>query len=462
MMINDEDFIRLAESKIENGINAEAAITEAGKETAELFYSLNDEYMKQRAADVIDVAERITDELEGGKNENEISKEKTIIVSYDLTPSQTAGLRDRNISGFVTEGGSESSHTAILARTMNIPAIIGVKGILDEAYDGRFAAIDSSSGTIYIEPNETTIKRLEHKKEENENETQILQKYKGKSTETKSGKKIMLYANISNMTDLDMVIANDAEGIGLFRSEFIFMGRDTFPSENEQFEIYKNAVEKMNGRRVIIRTLDIGADKKVEYFNIPKEENPALGYRAIRICLDRVNIFKSQLRAILRASAYGKAAVMFPMICTEEELIKSKKILNEAMLELDFERISYDRNIEVGIMIETPAAALISDTLAKECDFFSIGTNDLTQYTLAVDRQNSMVNEKFSTDHESILKLIKMTAENAKREGIWTGICGELGADKRLTERFINWGIDELSVSPVYILGLRKFIRETE
>lgn len=257
----------------------------------------------------------------------------------------------------------------------------------------------------------------------------------------------MLYANISNMTDLDMVIANDAEGIGLFRSEFIFMGRDTFPSENEQFEIYKNAVEKMNGRRVIIRTLDIGADKKVEYFNIPKEENPALGYRAIRICLDRVNIFKSQLRAILRASAYGKAAVMFPMICTEEELIKSKKILNEAMLELDFERISYDRNIEVGIMIETPAAALISDTLAKECDFFSIGTNDLTQYTLAVDRQNSMVNEKFSTDHESILKLIKMTAENAKREGIWTGICGELGADKRLTERFINWGIDELSVS---------------
>lgn len=462
MMINDEDFIRLAESKIENGINAEAAITEAGKETAELFYSLNDEYMKQRAADVIDVAERITDELEGGKNENEISKEKTIIVSYDLTPSQTAGLRDRNISGFVTEGGSESSHTAILARTMNIPAIIGVKGILDEAYDGRFAAIDSSSGTIYIEPNETTIKRLEHKKEENENETQILQKYKGKITETKSGKKIMLYANISNMTDLDMVIANDAEGIGLFRSEFIFMGRDTFPSENEQFEIYKNAVEKMNGRRVIIRTLDIGADKKVEYFNIPKEENPALGYRAIRICLDRVNIFKSQLRAILRASAYGKAAVMFPMICTEEELIKSKKILNEAMLELDFERISYDRNIEVGIMIETPAAALISDTLAKECDFFSIGTNDLTQYTLAVDRQNSMVNEKFSTDHESILKLIKMTAENAKREGIWTGICGELGADKRLTERFINWGIDELSVSPVYILGLRKFIRETE
>lgn len=400
--------------------------------------------------------------MKAEKNENEISKEKTIIVSYDLTPSQTAGLRDRNISGFVTEGGSESSHTAILARTMNIPAIIGVKGILDEAYDGRFAAIDSSSGTIYIEPNETTIKRLEHKKEENENETQILQKYKGKSTETKSGKKIMLYANISNMTDLDMVIANDAEGIGLFRSEFIFMGRDTFPSENEQFEIYKNAVEKMNGRRVIIRTLDIGADKKVEYFNIPKEENPALGYRAIRICLDRVNIFKSQLRAILRASAYGKAAVMFPMICTEEELIKSKKILNEAMLELDFERIRYDRNIEVGIMIETPAAALISDTLAKECDFFSIGTNDLTQYTLAVDRQNSMVNEKFSTDHESILKLIKMTAENAKREGIWTGICGELGADKRLTERFINWGIDELSVSPVYILGLRKFIRETE
>lgn len=461
MMMNDDDFVALVESKIDGGINAEAAVHEAGEETAEMFSSLSDEYMRQRAADVKDVAERIVEAF--GQDDNESgSGEKTIIVAYDLTPSQTVGLRDKNISGFVTEGGSATSHTAILARTMNIPAVIGVKGILDEAYDGRFAAVDSSSGTIYIEPNATTINRLKDKKDKAETEMQLLQRYKGVKTETKGGKSVMLYANISNMTDLDMVLANDAEGIGLFRTEFIFMGRNTFPSEDEQFEIYKKAVEKMGGKRVIIRTVDIGADKKVDYFNIPHEENPALGYRAIRICLDRVNIFKVQLRAILRASHYGKAALMFPMICTLEELRKAKNILNEVKLELDFESVPYDRNIEVGIMVETPSAALISESLAKECDFFSIGTNDLTQYTLAVDRQNNMVNSKFDTDHESILRLIHFTAQSAKKEGIWVGICGELGADKRLTEKFIKWGIEELSVSPVYILSLRKHITEME
>ncbi|MCJ7856578.1 phosphoenolpyruvate--protein phosphotransferase [Lachnospiraceae bacterium NSJ-143] len=462
MMINDDDFVSAVVSKIEGGINAEAAVHEAGEQMAEQFSSLNDSYMKQRAADVIDVAERVVNAFGDTDIKKDSHEEKSIIVAYDLTPSQTVQLRDQNISGFITEGGSGNSHTAILARTMNIPAVIGVKGILDEAYDGRFAAVDSSSGTIYIEPNATTIKRLKDKKEKSDNEIQLLQRYKGVKTVTRGGRNVMLYANISNMTDMDMVLANDAEGIGLFRSEFIFMGRSTFPSEAEQFDIYKKAVEKMEGKRVIIRTLDIGADKKVDYFNLPDEENPALGYRAIRICLDRTNIFKVQLRAILKASVYGKTAIMFPMICTLEELRKAKEILNEVKLELDFEGVRYDRNIEVGIMIETPAAALISETLARECDFFSIGTNDLTQYTLAVDRQNSMVNSKFDTDHESILRLIRFTAQNAKKEGIWIGICGELGADKRLTERFIKWGIDELSVSPVYILGLRKYITEMD
>lgn len=460
MMIRDEEYVSAVESRIDGGINAEAAVKETGDEFAEKFLSLEDSYMKQRAADVIDISERIIKALMGKSLNAKDLKEKTIVVAHDLTPSQTVQLREGNISGFITEGGSGNSHTAILARTMNLPAVIGVKGIMDEAYEGIDAAIDGSSGTIYIAPNNTTMKRLEDKKIKSDGEKELLQKYKGVKTVTKSGKEIMLYANISNMADLDMVLANDAEGIGLFRTEFIFMESRTFPSEEEQFEIYKKAAEKMGGRRVIIRTLDIGADKKVDYFDIPEEENPAMGFRAIRICLERTNIFKVQLKAILRASAFGKVAIMFPMICTLEELRKAKSILNEVKLELDFAGIKYDRNIEVGIMVETPAAAIISDILAQECDFFSIGTNDLTQYTLAVDRQNSKVNSQFDTHHESILRLIRITAENAKKEGIWTGICGELGADESLTERFIKWGVDELSVSPVYVLSLRKKITE--
>ena len=418
--------------------------------------------MSQRAVDVKDISQRLIKILSGKEDENTENGEKYIIAAKDLTPSQTMRMDRKSVAGFVTEYGSENSHTSILARMMNIPAIIGIKGIADEIYDGKSAAIDGGSGTLYIEPNETTLKRLHDKRKKYEGEKELLQKFKGRETITKDGKKIMLYANISNMTDLDMVLANDAEGIGLFRSEFIFLQRQTYPSEEEQFKIYKKAVEKMNGKRVIIRTLDIGADKQADYFDIPKEENPALGYRAIRICLDRPYIFKTQLRAILRAAAYGKAAVMFPMICTFEELKKAKEILKEAEKELEKEGINYCRNIEVGIMIETPAAAVISDVLAEECDFFSIGTNDLTQYTLAADRQNSKVTESFDIRNESVLRLIKMTAQNGHKKGIWVGICGELGADTSLTADFIKWGIDELSVSPVWILELRRNILEIE
>jgi len=460
MMTTDNDFQAAVENKIKMGINAEAAVFETGEDFYNRFKSLNDAYMSQRAVDVKDISQRLIKILSGEAEEMSARGEKYIIAASDLTPSQTMRLDRESIAGFVTEHGSENSHTTILARMMNIPAIIGVKGIADDIYDGKTAAIDGSSGTLYIEPNETTLKRLEDKRKKFEDERELLQKFKGRETVTKDGKKIMLYANISNMTDIDMVLANDAEGIGLFRSEFIFLESQTYPTEEEQFRVYKKAVEKMRGRRVIIRTLDIGADKQVDYFDIPKEENPALGYRAIRICLDRPYIFKTQLRAILRASAYGNAALMFPMICTVEELKKAKEILNEAKKELEEEGVPFSKGIEVGIMIETPAAALISDSLAGECDFFSIGTNDLTQYTMAVDRQNNRVMESFDIRNEAVLRLIKMTAENGHKEGIWVGICGELGADTSLTADFISWGIDELSVSPVWILELRKNILE--
>ena len=462
MMITDNEFVSDIEEKIKMGVNAEAAVQETGEKFSQRFKSLNDAYMSQRAVDVKDISQRLIKILSGKEDENTENGEKYIIAAKDLTPSQTMRMDRESVAGFVTEYGSENSHTSILARMMNIPAIIGIKGIADEIYDGKSAAIDGGSGTLYIEPNETTLKRLHDKRKKYEGEKELLQKFKGRETVTKDGKKIMLYANISNMTDLDMVLANDAEGIGLFRSEFIFLQRQTYPSEEEQFKIYKKAVEKMNGKRVIIRTIDIGADKQADYFDIPKEENPALGYRAIRICLDRPYIFKTQLRAILRAAAYGKAAVMFPMICTFEELKKAKEILKEAEKELEKEGINYCRNIEVGIMIETPAAAVISDVLAEECDFFSIGTNDLTQYTLAADRQNSKVTESFDIRNESVLRLIKMTAQNGHKKGIWVGICGELGADTSLTADFIKWGIDELSVSPVWILELRRNILEIE
>jgi len=460
MMTTDREFVYSVAERIKMGVNAEAAVMETGDEYYEKFSSLNDAYMSQRAVDVKDICQRLIEILKGKRQESINSDEKYIIAAKDLTPSQTMRLGRENIAGFVTELGSENSHTAILARMMNFPAIIGIKGIADEIYDGRPAAIDGGSGTLYIEPNDTTLKRLEDKRKKYEGESELLQKFKGRETVTKDGKKIMLYANISNMTDLDMVLANDAEGIGLFRSEFIFLESQTYPSEEEQFRIYKKAVEKMRGRRVIIRTLDIGADKNADYFDIPKEENPALGYRAIRICLDRTYIFKTQLRAVLRASAFGNTSIMFPMICTLEELEKAKKLLEEAKKELAEEGYSFSKNIETGIMIETPAAAIMSDVLAKECDFFSIGTNDLTQYTLAVDRQNSRVMEKFDIRNEAILRLIKMTAENGHKAGIWVGICGELGADTSLTADFLKWGIDELSVSPVCILELRKNILE--
>ncbi len=462
MMLDDEDFFGAITSMIGvQSVNAEFAVAHTAEIFARTFDGMADEYMRARAADVQDIADRLLRILSGkDQGSGEISQ-NSIIVADDLTPSETVQLDKDKISGFVTFRGSQTSHTSILARTMNLPAIINT-GTISAEYHGRTAILDGSSGALYIDPDDDKIEDFKHRKKLEEERTNLLQTLKGKPTETKSGKSIKLYANISYPQDLREVLANDAEGIGLFRSEFLYLENKDFPTEDQQFVKYKEVAEAMGGKKVIIRTLDIGADKKIGYFNLPDEENPALGYRAIRICLTDTKLFKTQLRAILRASAYGNISVMFPMIVSQSEVRRAKSCLDECMQELKREDIPFNPEIEVGIMIETPAAAIISDLLAQEVDFFSIGTNDLTQYTLAADRQNSRLEAFVNIRHEAILRLIEMTVENAHKYGKWAGICGELATDELLGNRFVSMGVDELSVAPSQILKVRERIRNLD
>ncbi len=462
MMLDDEDYSDAIISMIKSQkVNAEYAVSYVSDIFARTFEEMDDEYMQARAADVNDISKRLIEQLSGVDATRETLAEPSIIVADDLTPSETVQLDKEKILGFVTFDGSPSSHTAILARTMNIPAIIGT-GVIDSSHHGERAILDGFSGILSINPDKEKIADFEKRKEAEDNRAKLLAQLKGKPNETKSGKKIDIYANIGSPSDLASVIQNDAGGIGLFRSEFIYLERNCLPSEDEQFVKYKEVAERMLGKRVIVRTLDIGADKKIDYFNLPHEENPALGYRAIRICLTDTNLFKTQLRALLRASAYGNIAIMLPMITSLEEILDAKKILNKAKSELKKEGLPFDENIEFGIMIETPAAAVISDILAPEVDFFSLGTNDLTQYTLAIDRQNRHLEKFYNPHHPAILRLIETVTENAHKHGKWVGICGELGADLSLAEKFIQWGIDELSVSPPQILRLREKIRNLD
>ena len=462
MMLEDEDYNDSVKNIISAQlVNAETAVLATSDNFARMFSEMEDAYMQERAADVRDVSDRVINILSGG-GETKIDGEKTIIAADDLAPSETIQMDKEKILAFVMENGSSTSHTAILARSMNIPALIGTKGVLNPEFDGKAAAVDGYTGKIYIEPDEKTTQMLQKKKREKEQQRELLKKLKDKPTVTKSGRKINLYANIGTPEDLGSVLLNDAEGIGLFRSEFLYLKSDDFPSEDVQFEAYRRVAEAMGDKPVIIRTLDIGADKKIGYFNLAEEENPAMGMRAIRICLERPEIFKTQLRAILRASAFGNIMIMLPMITSVEEVERSRSLIDEVKSELEKSGIPYNRGIEVGIMIETPAAAVISDLLAEKVDFFSIGTNDLTQYVLAMDRQNSGISAMLDTHHEAILRLIKTVVDNSHKKGIWTGICGELGADIELLPRFLEIGIDELSVSPARILEIRGAVRESE
>jgi len=459
MMLEDDDFNEAVENIIlSQNVNAEYAVAGAGDNFANIFSAMDDEYMQGRATDVKDISERVISILLGRSDNSDIANEPVIIVAKDLTPSETVQLDKEKVLAFVTEGGSVNSHTAILARTMGIPALVSTDIRIDESLNGKTAVVDGGNGVFYVEPDENIVARMKKKQEENNRKKELLQELKGKETITRSGRKIKLYANIGNIKDLALVMQNDAEGIGLFRSEFIYLERDSFPTEEEQFAIYKTVAETMAGKEVIIRTLDIGADKQCEYFGISPEENPAMGYRAIRICLDRPDIFKVQLRALHRAAAYGNVAVMFPMIISLEEVLAIKKVVKEVREELENEKIPY-ANPQIGLMIETPAAVAVSEILAKEVDFFSIGTNDLTQYTLAIDRQNSVIDKYYDAHHPAILAMIDFVVKNAHKEGIWVGICGELGADTELTETFVAMGIDELSVSPGQVLAVRNKIR---
>ena len=463
MMLDDLDYSESIVSIIRNqNVNAEFAVGTTADNFAEMFSSMDDSYMKERAADVRDVSKRLLEVLSNSLENSVSSDEPSIVAADDLAPSETVQLDKNKVLGFITKGGSSSSHTAILARTMNIPAIIGLGCSLKEEYDDCDAIMDGYAGIVYINPDEKTIFELKEKQEIKRKQMALLQELKGKENITLDGRKIDIYANIGNLSDIGSVLQNDAGGIGLFRSEFLYLENDHYPTEDEQFAVYKDVAEKMCGRRVVIRTLDIGADKKIGYFDLPKEENPAMGYRAIRICLDRKEIFKTQLRALYRASAFGKIAIMFPMIISVYEVFQIKKIVNEVKEELKAEGIEFSDKVELGIMIETPAAAIISDDLAKEVDFFSIGTNDLTQYTLAIDRQNDKLTDIYDPHHKALLRMIKLVADNAHKNGIWIGICGELGADDSLTETFLSMGIDELSVSPPCILGLRKKVLECD
>ena len=463
MMLDDGDYNESVENIIETQkINAEYAVAVTGDNFAQMFRAMDDDYMRERAADVKDVSERVLSILNGGQKGKVVTDEPVIIVADDLAPSETVQLEKDMVLSFVTVHGSVNSHTAILARTMAIPALIGTEELpLDDTVDGKLAVVDGLNGKIYVEPDAQTLEEMKKRRQAELEKKELLQLLKGKDNVTLDGKKIMLYANIGNIKDLATVIQNDAGGIGLFRSEFIYLEKDRYPTEEEQFSIYKTAVETMAGKRVIIRTLDIGADKQCEYFKMDKEENPALGYRAIRICLTRPEIFKTQLRALFRASAYGNLAIMYPMITSLWEVKRIKEIVEEVKAELTAEQLEFG-NPQQGIMIETPAAVMMSEELAKEVDFFSIGTNDLTQYTLAIDRQNSKLDRFYNPHHEAVLRMIQRTIDGAHKHGRWVGICGELGADTAFTERFGQMGIDELSVAPSMVLPVRSKICEME
>lgn len=464
MMLDDLDYRESITNNIRmQSVNAEYAVGTTADNFSEMFSAMDDAYMKERAADVKDVSERLIEVLSGHKQGDFASDEPVILAADDLAPSETVQLDKSKILGIITLNGSTNSHTAILARTMNIPAIIGLGDSHSlEDIDGMLGIVDGFTGHVYLDPDEKTLAEMQQKKKEADTQNLLLEQLKGKPNITKDGQQVHIYANIGNAGDVGTVLKNDAGGIGLFRSEFLYLESKDYPTEEEQFQAYKQVAQNMAGKRVIIRTLDIGADKQIGYFNLPKEENPAMGYRAIRICLKQQDIFKTQLRSLLRASAFGKIAIMFPMIISVEEVHTIKKIVESIKTQLREDGIPFDEQIEIGVMIETPAAALISDQLAKEVDFFSVGTNDLTQYTLAIDRQNNNLHDFYNPHHKAILRLIKMAADNAHKEGKWIGICGELAADKELTETFLAMGIDELSVSPGYILGLRKKVRETD
>ena len=460
MMLEDEDYLESMENMIRTElVNAEYAAAATGDNFAEMFAAMDDEYMKARSADVKDISERLVRNLSGEGDNDLSSMEPSIIVADDLSPSETVQMDKEKILAFVTVHGSTNSHTAILARMMNIPALIGVPMDLNGLKTGMTAVVDGFSGQVIFEPEEDVRKETEKRMQEEAEKQKLLEELKGKENVTPDGRKINIYANIGSVGDLGYVMENDAGGIGLFRSEFLYLGRNDFPTEEEQFQAYKQAVQTMAGKKVIIRTLDIGADKQVEYFNLGKEENPALGYRAIRICLKQPEIFKAQLRALFRAAVYGNLSVMYPMITSTEEVEKIYAIVAEVEEELKAQEVQY-KIPEQGIMIETPAAVMISDRLAEMVDFFSIGTNDLTQYTLAIDRQNEQLDDFYNPHHEAVLRMIRMVVENAHKCGKWAGICGELGADLTLTEQFVRMGVDELSVAPSMILKLRKIVRE--
>lgn len=461
MMMEDDGYNESVENIIRSqGVNAEYAVATTGDNYAQMFSAMDDDYMRERAADVRDISERLLTVLNGEETGAVDADEPKIIVAEDLAPSETVQLDKDKVLSFVTVKGSLNSHTAILARTMAIPALVNTSVSLESEMDGRLGIVDGADGTFYVDPDEETLAEMKKRQEEDLSRKQLLLTLKGKENVTLDGQKVMLYANIGNIKDLATVIQNDAGGIGLFRSEFIYLEKEDFPTEEEQFQIYRQVAQTMAGKRVIIRTLDIGADKQCDYFHMEHEENPALGCRAIRICLTRPEIFKTQLRALFRASAFGKIAIMYPMITSVQEVRKIKKIVEEVKAELTSQGVEFG-NPEQGIMIETPAAAIISDDLAKEVDFFSIGTNDLSQYTMAIDRQNPQLDLFFDPHHPAVLRMISLVVENAHKAGIWAGICGELGADQSLTKEFLAMGVDELSVSPGSILPLRKIILET-
>ena len=459
MMLDDDDYIDNIVTLIsQEKINAEAAVEETAQQFSEMFRSMDDAYMKERAADVLDISRRIQVQLCGGEANDFSAYDGVILAADDLAPSETLQLDTDKILGFVTSGGSTNSHTAILARTLGITAVVNTGTQLHTDVEGKTVIVDGFTGTVYLDPDSATLDKMKKKQAEAEERKIRLEAYRGKESVTVDGYKVNVFANIGNPDNVPQAVANDAEGIGLFRSEFLYLENATYPTEEQQFEAYKKTVEMMGGKTVVIRTLDIGADKKVDYFDLKAEENPAMGMRAIRICLTRPTLFKTQLRALCRASAYGKIAIMFPMIISVDEVRRSRELLRQVQNELRHEGIAFDESMEVGIMIETPAAALISDELAKEVDFFSIGSNDLTQYTLAIDRQQTDLDNFFDPHHPALLRLIEMTVKNGHKEGVWVGICGELGADLSLTEDFLRMGVDELSVSPPSVLPLREKI----
>ena len=458
MMLDDDDYVDSVKNIIETQqVNAEFAVATTGDNFSNMFAEMEDDYFRARAVDVKDISERLVNVLSGRNEGSDIGEEPVIVVADDLAPSETVQMDKDKLLAFVTKYGSSNSHTAILARTMNIPALIGVE--IQEDWNGKLAVVDGYEGCLYIEPEEEVLVKMKKRQQEDMEARELLQNLRGKEDVTLDGKKIRLYANIGSVKDVASVLANDAAGIGLFRSEFLYLEAEDYPDEEAQFQAYKTVAENMAGKKVIVRTLDIGADKQVGYFGLDKEENPAMGYRAIRICLDRTDVFKTQLRALLRASAFGNIAIMYPRVISVDEVRRIKAIVEEIKKELDEQGIRYGE-VEQGIMIETPAAVVISDLLAEEVDFFSIGTNDLTQYTLAIDRQNMKLDNIYDAHHPAVLRMIQTTIDNGHKHGCWVGICGELGADMTLTETFVKMGIDELSVSPSCVLPIRKLIRE--